>query len=68
MVLSKTMSGSRTCGRLLCDEGDRVVITAIVWIARPCVAHFAKLNYEVFECVHVHPYPFYVIKFDFCIR
>jgi len=23
------------------------------------------LNYEVFECEHVHPYPFYVIKFDY---
>jgi len=29
------------------------------------VAHVAKLNYEVFECVYVHPYPFYVIKFDY---
>jgi len=23
-------------------------LTAIVWIARACVAYFAKLNYEVF--------------------
>jgi len=40
------------------------VIAAIVWIARPCVAHVAKLNYEMFECAHVHRYPFYIIKFD----
>jgi len=36
-----------------------------VWIERPCVAHVAKLNYEVFEFVRVQPYPFYVIKFDY---
>ena len=59
------MSGSKTCGRLLFEEGVWVVITAIVWITRPCAAHVARLNYEVFECVHVHPYPFYVIKFDY---
>jgi len=29
------------------------------------MAYVAKLNYEVFKCVHVHPYPFYVIKFDY---
>jgi len=29
------------------------------------VAHVAKLNYEVFERVHVHRYPFYVIKLDY---
>ena len=29
------------------------------------MAYVAKLNYEVFECVHVHPYPFYAIKFDY---
>jgi len=40
-------------------------LTAIVWTAGPCVAHVAKLNYEVFECAHVHPNPFYVIKFDY---
>jgi len=40
-------------------------LTAIVWIARPCVAHVVKLNYEVFECVHVYPYSFRVIKFDY---
>jgi len=40
-------------------------LTAIVWIARPCVTHVAKLNYEGFECVHVHPYPFYVIQFNY---
>jgi len=33
------MSSSRTCGRLLREEGVWVVITTIVWIARPCVAH-----------------------------
>jgi len=40
-------------------------LTVIVWIARPCVAHVAKLNYKVFECVHVQPYLFYGIKFDY---
>jgi len=59
------MSGSRSCGWLQCEEGVWVVITAIVWIVRPSVAHVAKLNYEVFECVHVHSYHFYVIKFDY---
>jgi len=29
------------------------------------LANVAKLNYELFECVHVHPYPLYVIKFDY---
>jgi len=65
MVWGRTISGSRPCGRLQCEEGVWVVITAIVWIARPCVAYVAKLNYEVFECVHVHSYPFYVTKFDY---
>ena len=65
------MSGSRSCGQLQsCGLRGHVwlmwiVITAIVWIARPRVAHVAKFKYEVFECVHVHPYPFYVIKFDY---
>jgi len=59
------MSDLRSCGRLLCEEGVWVVITAIVWIAMSCVAYVAKLNYEVFKCVHVHPYPFYVSKFDY---
>ena len=36
-----------------------------MWIARLYVAHVAKLNYEVFACVHVHAYPFVVIKFDY---
>jgi len=42
-----------------------VWLTTIVWIAQPCVAHVTKLNNEVFKCVHVHPYPLYVIKFDY---
>ena len=50
---------------MLYKEGAYVMITAIMWIARPCMAHVAKLNYEVFKCVHVHPYPFYVSKFDY---
>ena len=33
------MSGSRTCRRLLCEEGVWVVITVIMWIAWPCVAY-----------------------------
>jgi len=32
---------------------------------RACMAHVAKLNYEVFECAHAHPYPFYFINFDY---
>ena len=38
-------------------------LIAIVWIVRPCVAHVAKLNYEVFECVTCKPPPFDAIKF-----
>ena len=44
------------------------MITAIVWIACPSVAHVAKLNYKVFKCVHVHPYRFYVTKFGHCYK
>jgi len=41
-------------------------LSAIVWIARPCVAYVAKLIYEVFESAHVHSYyPFCIIKFDY---
>ena len=52
-VRGKTMSGSRSYGRLLYEEGVWVVITAIVWIARPCVAYWAdstQLCYEVYQC------------------
>ena len=62
------MSGSRSYGWLLCEEGVWVVITAIMWIARPCVAHVAKLNYEVFECVHVHPTVSMSLSLTSCIR
>ena len=62
MVLGRTISGSRFfVVRCVCGGSLGCELTAIVWIARPCVAHVAKLNYEVFECVHVHPYPFHVI-------
>ena len=55
-------------GRLLCEEGVCIVINCNHVDYEACVAHVARLNYEVFECVHVHPYPFYVIKFDYLLK
>jgi len=56
MVWGRTMSGS-TFPVLSCyvRRESGLWLTAIVWFARPCVAYVAKLNYEVFEYVHVHP-------------
>ena len=60
------MSGSRFFV-VWCLRGESLgfELTVIMWIAMPCVAHVAKLNYEAFKYVHVHPYPFYVIKLDY---
>jgi len=33
------LNGLRFLWSVLCEEEERVVITAIVWIARPCVAY-----------------------------
>jgi len=52
------MSGSRTCGRLLCEEGVWVVITAIVWIAKPCVAHRLEMIMKCLNVIRVNPFPF----------
>ena len=57
------MSGSRTCGRLLCEEGVWVVITAIVWIARRCVAHcVVEMIMKCLNVLCVHPSPFMLIR------
>ena len=52
------MSGSRSCGRLLCGEGVWVVITAIVWIARLCVAHCIEM---IMKCLNKSP-PFNLLR------
>jgi len=48
----------RSLWSVLCEEGAWVVITAIVWIARPCVAYwvnFAELCFEVRKCTSCEP-------------
>jgi len=53
------MSGSRTYGRLLCDEGVWVVITAIMWIARLCVAHCVlEMIMKCLNVIRANPSPF----------
>jgi len=57
------MSGSRTCGRLLCEEGVWVVITAIVWIARPCVAHcVVEMIVKCLNVLCANPSPFMLLR------
>ena len=46
------------CGRSCVRREPELFLTAIVWIVRPCVAHSAKLNYEMFECVTCKSLPF----------
>ena len=60
------MSGSRTCDRLLCEEGVWVVITAIMWIARPSVAHcVVEMIMKCLNVRHVNPFPFYMSKMHY---
>ena len=56
------MSGSRTCGQLLCEEGVWVVITAIVWIARPCLAHRVEMIMKCLNVLYVNPWPFILLR------
>jgi len=37
-------------------------LTAIVWIARPCVAHCDELIIKCLNVIHVDPFAFYVLK------
>ena len=56
------MSGSRMCGRLLCEEGVRVMITAIVRIARLCVTHCVEMIMKCLNVLCVNPSPFMLIR------
>jgi len=56
------MSGSRSCGRLLCVEGVWVMITTIVWIARPCVAHSGEMIMKCLNVLYVNPSPFILLR------
>jgi len=38
-------------------------LTAIVWIARPCVAYSVELIMKYFNILRAKSLPFYVIKF-----
>ena len=51
------MSCSRTCGRLLNEKGVSVVITAIVWTARPYVAHCVEMIMKCLNelCINLSP-------------
>ena len=49
------MSGSGSYGQLLCEEGVWVVITAIVWIERPCVAHCVKMIMKCLNVLYANP-------------
>ena len=56
------MSGPRTCGELLCTEGVWVVITTIVWIARPCVAHCVEMIMKCLNVLYVNLSPFILLR------
>jgi len=56
------MSGSRSCGRLLCEEGVWVVITTILWIARPCVVHCVEMIMKCLNVLYVNPSPFILLR------
>ena len=38
-------------------------LTAIVWIARPCVAYFVEMIIKCLNVLHANSLPFFVIKF-----
>ena len=56
------MSGSRSYGRLLCEKGVWVVITTIVWISRPCVAHWVEIIMKCLNVLYVNPSPFILLR------
>jgi len=39
-----------------------VVITAILWIARPCVAHYIEIIMKCFNVLYVNPSPFILLR------
>ena len=42
------------------------MITAIMWIARPCVAHFVvEMIMKCLDILCANPFPFYVIKMHY---
>ena len=56
------MSSSRTCGRLLCEEGVWVVVAAIVWIVKSCVAHSIQMIMECLNMLYLNPSPFIILR------
>ena len=40
-------------------------LTAIVWIMRPCVAHYDELIMECLNVIHVDAFPFHVLKLHY---
>jgi len=51
---------------LLREEGVWVVITAMVWIARPCVAHcVVEMITKCLDVLCTNPSPFYVINMHY---
>ena len=56
------MSGLRTYGWLLCEEGVWDVITAIVPIVRPCVAHcVVEMIMKCFNVLRANPSHFMLL-------
>jgi len=55
-------------GRCCVRREPRLLLTAIMWIVRLCVAYSAKLNYGVFECVTCEPLPFMSLSLIMCVR
>jgi len=62
------MSGSRSCGRLICKEGVWVVIKAIVWIARTCVAHCVEMIMKCLNVLYENPSPFILLRCIMCVK
>ena len=80
MARGELLRNLRSLWSVLYEEGAWVVITAIMWIARPCVVYwvnFAKLCFEVYKCASCEP-PFslnllrdikwIVFKIQTCLR
>ena len=40
-------------------------LIAIVWIARPCVAHDDELIMKCLNLLHVNPFPFHILELHY---
>ena len=49
-------------GRLGCE------LTAIMWIARPCVAHYVEMFMKCLNVICVNPFPIVCLKCKVCVR